>query len=107
MAGLNLCGRENEKHIKAHAAANAKRRYQRSKNGQRFVIKSQMPAGRWKGMSHQRLKFSCKTQTRVQTETTRMNVPARPKIVKVSAVGQMACPFLRNSQKRNQRIPPP
>src|SRR5215469_3807223 len=56
-------------------------------------------------MSHNRLKLSCRTQRRVQNETISRNVPVRPKIVRQSAVGNMECPFLRNSQKRNQTMP--
>src|ERR1700722_15356187 len=36
-----------------------------------------------------------------------MKIPRRPRIIKVNAVGQRECPFLRINQKRNQRTPPP
>src|SRR5580704_14662813 len=54
-AGLNFCGRRNEKQMKAMAAKNVNQKYHRRKTGRLLLNSSQRPAGKCKGMSQKRL----------------------------------------------------
>ena len=101
---LRQAGMRNRQ--KPMAAKNANHKYHRRKTGRRLANNSQRPAGKCKGMSHKGCNLSCNTQRRVQKERPRIKVPRRPRIIKTNAVGHLECPFLRNNQKENQKIPP-